>query len=242
MPRTQRTSGPSLLRRVLQTLRKFYGKPKPPAVTDPFEQILWENVAYLASDKRRQEAFTMLRQKVGLKAEKILAASLPTLRGIGRKGILPAASAEKLRSIAEMALEDFGGDLEPILKLPFKEAKRALKKFPSIGDPGAEKILLFARSHPVLALDSNGLRVLRRLGYGREDKNYSVSYRSAQEAVAPELPLDFDWLIEVYQLLRRHGQELCKTNHPRCEACPVRADCVYYRRFRGVRVAMSNRA
>ncbi len=216
-------------RRVIEALRKFYGRPKPPQATDPFAQILWENVAYLASDARRQEAFAMLRQEVGLKPEEIFAAPLPALHEIGRKGILPSNSAEKLRSIAEIALTDFGGDLRPILKLPFKQAKKALKKFPSIGDPGAEKILLFARAHPVLALDSNGLRVLRRLGYGREDKNYSVSYRSAQEAVAPELPLDFDWLIEAYQLLRRHGQELCKTNHPRCEACPLQKHCAYFR-------------
>jgi endonuclease III len=173
----------------------------------------------------------MLRQNVGLNPERILAAPSSTLHDIGRKGILPAASSEKLRSIAEIAMTDFRGDLKPILKLPFQQAKKALKKFPSIGDPGAEKILLFARSHPVLALDSNGLRVLRRLGYGREDKNYSVSYRSAQEAAAPELPLDFDRLIEAYQLLRRHGQELCKTNHPRCEACPLRESCLYYRKL-----------
>jgi endonuclease III len=171
----------------------------------------------------------MLRQRVGLKPEKILSASLPTLHEIGRQGILPSNSAVKLRAIAEIALTDFGGDLKPILKLPLRHAKRALKKFPSIGDPGAEKILLFARAYPVFALDSNGLRVLRRLGYGREEKSYSVSYRSAQEAVAPELSLDLDWLIEAHQLLRRHGQELCRTNHPRCETCPLRQRCVYYR-------------
>lgn len=220
------------MRKVIVALRKYYGRPKPPVATDPFAQILWENVAYLASDARRREAFAMLRQRVGLKPEKILSVPLRTLQEIGRQGILPANSAEKLRAIAEIALTDFGGDLKPILKLPFQQAKKAFKKFPSIGDPGAEKILLFARAHPVLALDSNGLRVLRRLGYGREDKNYSVSYRSAQEAVAPELPLDLDWLIEAHQLLRRHGQELCKTNHPRCEACPVSGVCHYYQSLR----------
>lgn len=211
-------------------------------MTDPLQQILWENVAYLPSDRRRQEAFALLRQNVGLEAARILAAPPSALHEIGRKGILPASSSEKLRSIAEIALEDFGGDLRPILKLPFPQARKALKKFPSIGDPGAEKILLFARSHPVLALDSNGLRVLRRLGYGKEDRNYTRTYRLTQEAAAPELPRDFDRLIEAHQLLRRHGQELCKTNHPRCEACPLRPDCAYGRKFRAARPAAANRA
>ena len=34
------------------------------------------------------------------------------------------------------------------------------------GEPGAEKVLLFSGSAPVLALDSNALRVLLRLGFG----------------------------------------------------------------------------
>jgi endonuclease III len=81
----------------------------------------------------------------------------------------------------------------------------------------------------VLALDSNGLRVLLRLGFGREDKNYTKSYRSAQEAAAGDLPPDVGVLIEAHQLLRRHGKELCKANHPRCEICPVRAKCAYFK-------------
>ena len=119
--------------------------------------------------------------------------------------------------------------MKPLLKLPLDDAKKALRKFPSIGEPGAEKILLFAGSHPVLALDSNGLRVLLRLGFGREDKNYAKSYRSAQKAAAPGLPLDVAWLTETHQILRRHGKELCKTNHPRCEACPLKKECAYFR-------------
>jgi endonuclease-3 len=214
---------------ILQALRRAYGKAEPPAVTDPFEQILLENVAYLANDSRRMEAFQLLKKLTGLKPERILAASPAALHGIGGKGIMPASTVEKLREIAAVALEEFGGDLSSVLHRPPKEAVKALKKFPSIGDPGAEKILLFAGALPVLALDSNGLRVLRRIGYGQEEKSYAKTYRSAQEAAAAELPSDCGVLIQAYQLLRRHGQELCKTNRPRCEACPVRAECLYYK-------------
>jgi hypothetical protein len=53
------------------------------------------------------------------------------------------------------------------LKKPLPQAKKALKRFPSIGDPGAEKILLLTRSYPVMALYSNGLRTLCRVGLPR---------------------------------------------------------------------------
>ncbi len=228
MPERRQNPDTSIRPRIA-ALRKLYGKPKPPAVTHPFEQILWENVAYLANEDRRAEAFAMLRQKVGLEPKKILAAPAGALHEIGRRGILPGNSAAKLREIAEIAVSDFDGDLRPVLKLPLKEARKALRKFPSIGDPAAEKILLFARSHPVFSMDSNILRVLLRLGYGKDEKSYSASYRSAREAVSPELPKDSDGLIEAYQLLRRHGQELCKRSRPLCEACPLRRGCAYYR-------------
>lgn len=227
-------SGTNPLRRIVRSLAAFYGRPKPPAVRDPFEQILWENLAYLASDERRAAAWKRFKAEVGTKPADVLAASKTTLLEIGRAGIVPANSANKLVESAAIAEEEFGGDLKPLRKLPLKEAKKALRKFPSIGEPGAEKILLLAGSHPVLALDSNGLRVLLRLGFGREDKNYGKSYRSVQEALAPGLLLDTGFLTEAHQLLRRHGQELCKTNHPRCEACPLNEECAYSRRMAGL--------
>jgi endonuclease III len=220
------------LARVLDALRRLYGRPKPPAVTDPFELILYENVAYLADDERRDEAFGMLRERVGLTPEKILKASASTLNEIGRKGIVAEQTAEKLRTIAAIALEDFGGDLSAVLRREPGEAVKALRKFPSIGEPGAEKVLLFSGSAPVLALDSNALRVLLRLGFGVEEKSYSKSYKTAQAAADSEIARTCATRIEAFQLLRRHGQELCKRNHPRCEACPLRNDCAYYQTVR----------
>jgi endonuclease III len=228
VPIEKPAAAPRTLPRALKALRTIYGKPSAPRRTDPFELILYENVAYLASDARRDEAFAALGQRVGLTPEEILAAPPAVLREIAARGILPAGTVEKLREIAAIAMEDFGGDLSPILRLPPKEATRALTKFPSIGEPGAEKILLFSGALPVLALDSNGLRVLLRLGFGKEEKSYAKSYRLAQEAAARALPRTRKALIEAHLLLRRHGQELCRRNHPLCEACPLRPGCRYY--------------
>ncbi len=139
-------------------------------------------------------------------------------------------SAEKLLSIAKIAFEEFDSDLRSVLKKPLPQAKKALKRFPSIGDPGAEKILLLTRSYPVMALDSNGLRVLCRVGFAEEQANYSATYRLAQDAIDGQLPRDYDSLIRAHQLLRQHGQELCKRSKPRCTECPVRDSCNYGRK------------
>jgi endonuclease III len=214
---------------VLKSLKKFYGRPPAPKITHPVEIILYENVAYLASDEKRDAAFAALKKKVGTKPQEILKASDSELLEITRMGgMVPELRAQRLRQIAELAHWIFKDDLKSVLKKPLAEAKKALKKFPTIGDPGAEKILMLTRSYPVLSLESNGLRVLLRLGFSEEKKSYSTSYRAVQEALQDQLPPDYDELIAAHQLLRQHGQELCKRSRPLCDPCPLRTDCRYF--------------
>src|SRR5437899_763614 len=187
------------LRKVIAQLTSHYGKPRPPVTNDPFELILLENVAYLVSDERREAAFKELRKHAGTKPHEILAASHDDiLRATKLGGMHPEQRVSRLKEIALIAMNEFGGDLKQALKLPLAKAKQALRKFPSVGEPSAEKILLFTRTHPALALDSNGLRVLQRLAFGGGKKNYSATYRSAQEAMRSEVLDDYDWLIRAH--------------------------------------------
>jgi endonuclease-3 len=216
--------------KLVDELQHHYGLPAPPPSTDPLELIIWENIAYLANDERRAAAFAALKRSIGTSPEQILAAKHSALAAIGKAGILPDVSAEKLLTIAKIAHEEFQSDLGSVLRKPLPQAKKALKRFPSIGDPGAEKILLLTGSYPVMALDSNGLRVLCRVGFAEEQKNYSATYHLVQDAIREQLPQDYEFLIRAHQLLRQHGQELCKRSKPRCDECPIKNACNYGRR------------
>lgn len=81
-----------------------------------------------------------------------------------------------------------------------------------------------------LAPDSNALRVLLRLGYGEESKNYATTYRSAVKATSGELP-DAIFARRAHIVLRRHGQEVFERSAPRCDVCPIRANCGFYLRM-----------
>ena len=52
-----------------------------------------------------------------------------------------------------------------------------------------------------------------------------LMYRSL--VIHEQLPHDCDSLIRACQLLRQHGQELCKRSRPRCVECPLRNVCAY---------------
>lgn len=211
----------------LRQLALHYGAIARPAREGPFEMILWEMVAYLTDDSRRAAAFSELKRRVGLTPGQILAASTEELTEIARLGGSIAAStrAGRMQVAARIAEEEFDGDLFSLLHLPLQKAKKHLMRFPMIGEPGAEKILLFCGALPVLALESNGLRVLLRLGVAEEKKSYTATYKAIREQTLRELPDDIPMLQQAHLLLRRHGQELCRASEPACRECPVSDQC-----------------
>ena len=222
----------SKLAHLLNRLEKFYGKPKRPHPTDPYEMILYINSGYPATDTSCSKAFDALKRSIGLRVDDILAVPKGKLTKIMKLGgIFPELRAERLKEIAAVVKETFAGDLRTVLKKPVPEAKKALKMFPTIGDPSAEKILLFTKTAPIAAIPSNCVHVPLRLGFGEEKKNYAASYRSAQDAIRTQLPEECGALLRAYLLLKQHGQELCKRSRPCCEQCPVSSDCLYYKRM-----------
>jgi endonuclease-3 len=224
-----RSSAKPKLERVVSELAAFHGVQQPPAAKTAFELILWEKVAYLADDETRSRAFAALKHRVGTSAAAVAAAKPSLLREIAAIGgaVGVEERAQHMTLVAELVIEEFDDALDTVLIESLAAGRKALRRFYGIGEPGADKILLFTRSHAVLPLDSNGARVLVRVGYGSDNKNYSTMYRSVIAAAQPEISPTFDWLIEAHLVLRRHGQTICKTSSPRCEACVVRSECEF---------------
>lgn len=215
-------------KKLIARLKKHYGEPKLPPAKGPFELVMWENACYLLPDERRAAVFEGLRAQVGLDANAIWNADRETLLALAKMGgMRPETRVFRWREIARITISQFGGDLDRILKEPYEQAKKALKQFPNIGDPGAEKILMYCGACPGLPLEWNGLRVLARVGYGRSQKNYGAAYRSVQEALTGELPRDAAQLSRAHLLLREHGKKLCRNNAPLCDACPAADLCSY---------------
>ena len=219
------------LPRLAATLRATYGPPAPPPPRNAFEWILWDNVAYLADDATRTLAFAELRDRVGLTPAMVLRAPLADLEAVTAHGILASRFALKLRVAAERALAEHAGDVDAAVRFAFDaspmRAIELLAAFPSVGRPGAERILLFMGLLPVLALDSHGLRVLHRLGPVTEQRTYEATYRAVRtvaEAAGPQPPA---LLRELHLLLQTHGRRTCRRTAPDCARCPLREGCAF---------------
>jgi endonuclease III len=191
----------------LDQLELAEGLADPLPATTGWELVVRENVAYLVDDETRDRCMLDLRRKVGLTPDAILAASNETLASIVA-GMHPLERVARLRRCAELMLVD----------APWKS-------YPGIGRPGVERIELFTGVRAVLALDSNGVRVLYRLGYGDRANNYDRTYRQVREAARDELAASVPTLQRAHQLLRRHGQTVCTRTSPGCPDCALRDTC-----------------
>jgi endonuclease-3 len=214
---------------LLDTLQAHYGAQLPNWPTDPYLFLVWWHCGYPASDASCAKGWESLKTRIGVQPDRLVAAD-PSQLALALKpgGMVPELRGMRLKEIAERIQKEFGGDLTAALKgLPIGKARAALRKFPGIADPGADRILLFGGISPVAAVPSNCPHVLTRISIGQGRENYSRDYAEAQELIAAEVPATFDARIRAYLLLKCHGQQLCKRSNPKCSVCPVAPSCAW---------------
>jgi endonuclease-3 len=215
---------------ILDRLEKHYGEQKPSWPVDPYKFIVWWHCGYPASDRTCEKGWQHLNAEVGTAPDEILHATPKRLAAVLKTGgLIPELRTERLREIAVRVKTEFGGDLRRELVEAGANAKNILKSFPGIAEPGSERILLFSGLEAVAAVPSNGTQVLVRIVQGTEQESYAKAYLTSQEAITAEVPRT-DARQRAYLLVKVHGQETCKRTKPKCEQCPVNADCAYFAR------------
>ena len=219
----------TLVAKLLDRLEEYYGTQQPSWPIEPYEFIVWWHCGYPASDERCAKGWAALNREIGTAPRQILAVA-PTALAAALKPtvMLPDIAAQRLKEIAARVQDEFGGDLRRALIGPLSHARKVLKQFHSIADPGADRILLFAGITPVAAIPSNCPHVLVRLLQGREREDYTGTYREAQKAISSQVPETLDARQRAYLLLKKHGQQICKRTKPKCDQCPVSKECAYF--------------
>jgi endonuclease III len=94
---------------------------------------------------------------------------------------------------------------------------------PGIDAPFVHRIELSSGTRAVLTLDANGLRVLGRLGYARRAAFLLSAITSSGRGAS--LPSRGARAEAASQMLRRHGQIICRRSNSPCLARAIAADC-----------------
>ena len=213
----------SRIQSILARLQAFYGAlPAPPR--DPFVLFVWEVLSVHSTPRKRDAALAALKRIRVLTPDAMWRAPQKKLdECVAIAGPYIEQRLERLRTGVDLFRRTPA--LSAVIRGPLPAARRALKPFPTLGEGGASRMLLFAADHPVLPVDARVSRVARRLGYGEELPDFRKTAKSVQAAVAPELPAELDAYRRAYILLSHHGAATCTETDPHCRVCPLLGVC-----------------
>ena len=213
----------SRLEGIVARLHKFYGAlPTPPS--DPFILFVWEVLSVHSMPRKRDAALAALKRIRALTPDAMWRAPQKKLEeSVALAGPYVEQRLQRLRAGVELFRRTPA--LPSIIKGPLPAARRALKPFPTLGEGGAHRMLLFAADHPVLPVDARVSRVARRLGYGEPHADFKKTSRSVQAAIEPELSATTRAYRRAYLYLSHHGAATCTETDPHCSVCPLLDDC-----------------
>ena len=132
--------------------------------------------------------------------------------------------ARRIKDLAIAIMNRYDGDLGKILDLPYEEARKELLSIKGVGPKTADVFLMFIREEPVLPVDVHIFRVMRRLGIAREKDDYETLKTKLEMEISPSERM------KVHLILIEFGRNICKAQNPKCEECPIKKYCEYYRK------------
>ena len=181
----------SRLETILARLQKFYGAlPAPPS--DPFILFVWEVLSVHSTPRKRDAALAALKRLRALTPDAMWRTPQKHLEAsVALAGPYLDQRIARLRTGVDLFRRT--PTLKAIIKGPLPAARRALKPFPTLGEGGAHRMLLFAADHPVLPVDARVSRVGRRLGYGEELADFKKTLRTGRNPSGRELNPFMPW-------------------------------------------------
>jgi endonuclease-3 len=188
--------------------------------SDPFKNLIITVLSQNTSEANCVRAYRGLMAKFEVKPEVLANANLAEIKKAIHSGGLYNVKSKRIKELSKLVLEQFNGNLAPILALPKEEAKKRFMELPGIGDKTADVLLASQHGyHEVFVVDTHMDRIAKRLGLVKINAKYS----EIQEAIKRFLPKDertggLFWLLAKYT---------CRAQTPKCYECPLISICDY---------------
>lgn len=126
--------------------------------------------------------------------------------------------ALNLQRTAQAVLDEHAGR--------FPDTPDALRMLPGIGPYTAGAIACFAFERDVAFMDTNIRRVIKRVFVGPDNTADETSERDLLLLAKRAVPIGRGWVWN--QALMELGALICTAARPRCQLCPLRAECRAY--------------
>lgn len=215
-------------------LRHHHGLPPKHLLLDPVSQLVMAMIGGLTHGDVSLGCYTRLRDHF-LCWENLRDAPVAEIHSLIRPVEISEKKAPKLKAALQFVAASQGRlSLDFLAEMPADAAIIWLEKLDGVGRKTSAAVLNFSTLRKaVLVVDTHHLRVAARLGL----ISRKASIEKAYNTLMPLLPEHWgaDDMDNHHQLLKLHGQTLCRPAVPKCGCCPVREVCSYFRNARRAR-------
>ncbi len=211
---------------VLERLEAQYGRPAPPALSDPLDELIACILSQHTSDRNSHRTFARLKE---LFPEWHSLVSAPTEAVVAaiQDGGLARSKAPRIQAVLrEIQQREGSFSLDSLRSCNDEESREYLLSLPGVGPKTAAIVLCFALGRPVIPVDTHVFRVAHRIGWIEKRIGEGRAHGALQTLVQDG---------NAYRLhiaLIRHGRQICHAQRPRCELCPIRTGCRYYQELK----------
>lgn len=186
---------------------------------DAFETLVRTVISQNTTSKNTARAFENLSKRFEITPESLSKANEAEVVEAIRVAGLHRSKGRALRKLSSVILEEYGGSLDFIFKVPLEQARERLIELHGVGPKTADVVLLFSAKKPTLPVDTHVNRVSKRLAL--------VDVRADYEQVRKGLQMLFDhadyYAVHVMFILL--GRRVCLARRPLCSECPINELC-----------------
>ena len=207
-------------REIITRLEQRFPKEPERKNRDPFSILIATILSQNTNDRNSRRAFERLEEKFPITPEGLAELQPEKLKPAIEVAGLANIRSRRIVEVSRVVVEQFGGDLNPVLLLPLEEARRKLMSIDGVGPKTADVVLLFAGNRNVMPIDTNIFRVVDRVSFAK-GRNYEQTRLTLERLIPREK------LLRMHLLLIRLGREMCKPRRPLCPVCPINDLCDY---------------
>ena len=211
---------------ICRTLIRAYGNPRHGNPRNPLDDLFYIILSTRTRDSSFANTFRELKKSFP-SWNRIFPKDRHRLERILVPGGLGKLKTRQLIAIVTELRHRFGtATLASLGKINDREAESFLTSLPGVGPKIAKCVLMYTLNRRVLPVDVHVHRVATRLGF-RTKKRPDTSQGLIEGAVPPGLRYSFH--VNAIAL----GRNVCLSQRPRCDQCPIARYCEYHRLRRG---------
>ncbi len=199
--------------KVISLLKQHYGSRSFHRKEDPFFTLIFTVLSARSRDPQTEKAAEALFARFPAMESLAAAKAAQIEKSIKSIGLF-RQKARRIKQISQLPLQKYGGKVPATMD--------ELLQLPGVGRKTASCVLIYAFRKPAIAVDTHVHRISNRIGL--------VNTKTAEqtEKALMQLVSRGRWL-GINELFVKHGQQICLPRKPKCQICPVKHYCSYYR-------------